>query len=69
MTSRTLPCSRAAPSPEKPRIGLVAGISGLFVALLTQPCGKKPVQLLNGNSQVESVLWVNDMLTVSQQRR
>lgn len=42
-----------------PRGGLLAGISGLFIVVFTQPCGKKPVQLLNRSSQVESVSWVN----------
>lgn len=59
ITSRTLPCRRISPSPVTLRGGLIAGIPGLFSVVFTQPCGKKPVQLLNGNSQVESVSWVN----------
>lgn len=58
--SRNLPCGRIAPLPVMLRDVLVAVTSGLFVVGLTWPFGKKPIQLLNKNSQVESASWGHD---------
>ena len=41
---------------------LVAVISGLFVVGLTWPFGKKPIQRLNKDFQVESVSWDSDTI-------
>lgn len=58
--SRNVPCGRIAPLPVMLRDVLVAVTSGLFVVGLTWPFGKKPIQLLNKNSQVESASWGHD---------